>query len=148
MRVRFARTTAEEYQLQSQQARSRLPHEVNNQYGGGILGRRCCVRGSMCIKTHWIAMRAVGEVMIYEQELTTLQYHSKCTNISYRNYFTGSFIHCRNYFAVLIIRCKTIFAKFIFVALDDYENILTTKISRFTVCLQYTNTHTHHTPDL
>ena len=47
-------TTAEEYQHQSKQARSRLPHEANNQYGGGrILERRCCVRGSTCIEDAW-----------------------------------------------------------------------------------------------
>ena len=66
-------------------------------------------------------MRAVGEVLIYERELTTLQYNSKCTNISYRNYFAGSFIDCRKYFTVLIIRCTKIFSKFIFVALNDDE---------------------------
>ena len=55
--------------------------------------------------------------------------------ISYHNYFAGSFVHCRKYFTVLINRCTKIFAKFIFVALNDYENILTTKISRFMVHL-------------
>ena len=63
-----------------------------------------------------------------------LQYHSKRTNTLYCDYFAGSFIHCRKYFAVLIIRCTKTFAKFIFIALNDYESILTTKISRFTVC--------------
>ena len=67
MRVRFVPTTAEEYHHQSKQARSRLPLEANNQYGGGILERRCCVQGSTCIKTHGIAMRAVGEMLIYER---------------------------------------------------------------------------------
>ena len=56
-----------------------LPHEVNNQYGGGILELRCCVRGYHVYKDAWDA--AVGEVLIYERELKTLQYHSKCTNI-------------------------------------------------------------------
>ena len=82
-----------------------MPHEANNQYGGGILERRCCVQRSTCIKTHGIAMRAVGEVLIYERELTMLQYHSKCTNISHCNYFTSLFIHCRKYFTVVIIPC-------------------------------------------
>ena len=58
-------TTAEEYRHQSKEARSRLPHEASNQYGEGILERRCCVRGSTCIKTHGIAMHAIGEVLIY-----------------------------------------------------------------------------------
>ena len=59
-------TTAEEYQHQSKQARKRLPHEANNQYGGGRLEQRCCVQGytCTCIKTHGVAMRAVGEVLI------------------------------------------------------------------------------------
>ena len=48
-------------------------------------------------------------------------------------YFAGLFIHCRKYFAGLIISCTKYFAIFIFVALSDYENILTTKISIFTV---------------
>ena len=65
-------TTVEEYQHQPKQARSRLPHKANNQYAGGILERRCGVRGSMCIKTHGIAMHVVGEVLIYERELTTI----------------------------------------------------------------------------
>ena len=78
-------------------------------------------------------MRAVGEVLIHERKLTTFQYHSKRTNISYRNYFAVSFIHCRKFFAVLIICCTKMFAKFIFVALNTYENLLTMKISRFTV---------------
>ena len=101
-------TIAEEYQHKSKQARSRLlhVHEANNQYGGGILERRCCVQGSMCIKTHRIVMRAVGEMLIYERELTTIQYHGKYTNLLYCNYFAGSFIHCRKYFPVLIICCK------------------------------------------
>ena len=61
-------TTAEEYQRRSKQARStcRLPHEANNQYGGGLHERRCYVQGSTCIKTHGIAMHAVREVPIYE----------------------------------------------------------------------------------
>ena len=37
-------TTAEEYQHQSKQVRSRLPHEANIQYGGGILEWECYVR--------------------------------------------------------------------------------------------------------
>ena len=82
-------------------------------------------------KNAWDA--AVGEVLIYEQELTTLQYHSKCTTISYCSYFAGLIIRCKKYFAVLFICCTKIFVKFIFVALNDYENILTTKISIFTV---------------
>ena len=82
-------------------------------------------------KDAWNA--AVGEVLIYEQNLITLQYHSKCTNILYRNYFAGLIIRCRKYFAVLIIRCTKILAKFIFIALNDCENILAMKISRFMV---------------
>ena len=75
--------------------------------------------------------------------MTTLQYHSKRTNISYRNYFADSF-HCRKYFAVLIyIRCTKIFAKLIFVALNDYENILPPKISRFTV-IHHTHWYVHN----
>ena len=68
-------------------------------------------------KNAWNA--AVGEVLIYEQELITLQYHSKCTNISYRNYFAGLIICCKKYFAVLINHCTKIFAKFIFIALNN-----------------------------
>ena len=49
-------------------------------------------------KDAWYA--AVGEVLIYERELAMLQYHSKCTNISYRNCFAGLIICCRKYFAV------------------------------------------------
>ena len=76
---------------------------------------------------------AVGEVLIYERELTALQYHGKCTSNLYHNYFAGLIIHCRKYFAVLIICCTKIFAKFIFVALNDYKKVLAMKISRFTV---------------
>ena len=70
-------TTPEEYQHQSKQARSRLPH-------------------------------------IYERELTTLQCHSKCTNISYCNYFAGLIIHCKKYFAVSIICSEKFFSKIYF----------------------------------
>ena len=87
-------TTAEEYQHQSKQVRSRLPHEANNQYGGGILERRCCVQGYHMYKDTWNA--TVGEVLIYEQELTSLQYHSKCTSISYCTYFAGLIVRCIN----------------------------------------------------
>ena len=132
-------TTAEEYQHQSKQARSRLPHEVNNLYGGGILERCCCLQGYHVYKDAWVAV--VGKVLIYmdERELTTLQYHSKCTNISYRNYFAGLIIRCKKYFAVLIIRCTKIFAKFFFIIVNDYENILIMKISRLTAHSIYMN---------
>ena len=78
-------------------------HKANNQYGGGILERHCCVQGEHVYKDAWDA--AVGEVLIYEQELTTLQEHSKFTSISYRNYFAGLIIQCRKYFTVSIICC-------------------------------------------
>ena len=123
-------TTAEGYQPQSKQARSGLSHEANNQYGEGILERCCCVWGPTCIKMPGIAMCA-----IYRRGADSWQRFSTTanTNISHRNYFASSFIHCRKYFAVSIICCTKIFAKFIFVALNNYENILITKISRFTV---------------
>ena len=126
-------TTAEEYYHQSKQARSRLPHEANNQYGGCVLERHYCVRRYHVYKDAWDA--PVREVLICERELTTLQYHSKCTNILYRNYFAGLIIHCIKYFAVLIICCTKFFAKFIFVALNNYENILTMQFPN----LRYTN---------
>ena len=71
----------------------------------------------------------------YRYTIPVHVYHSKYTNVLYRNYFAGLIIHCRKYFAVLNIRCTKIFAKFIFVPLTDYESILTTKISVFTVLL-------------
>ena len=61
--MRVCSTTAED---QSKQARSRLPHQVNNQYGGGILERHCCVRGYHVYKDVWEA--GVGEVLICERE--------------------------------------------------------------------------------
>ena len=45
--------------------------------------------------------------------------HSQCFNISVP-YFTSLIIHCTKHFL-----------KFIFAALSDYENILTTKIPKF-----------------
>ena len=66
MRVRFIRLLQKNINRhQSKEARSKLPHEASNQYGEGIVERRCCVRGSTCIKTHGIAMHAIGEVLIY-----------------------------------------------------------------------------------
>ena len=73
------------------------------------------------------------------------------SNISYRNYYAGLFIRRRKYFACLIICFRKYFAILIFVALSDYENISTTKISRFTVYIlllvvhMVSFTHTQHT---
>ena len=55
--------------------------------------------------------------------------------ISFRNYFAVLIILCRKCFALLFVCCTKIFVKFIFVAFNDYDNILTMKISRFTVVL-------------
>ena len=124
-------TTAED---QSKQARSRLPHQVNNQYRGGILKRRCCVQGYHVYKDMWEA--AVGEVLICEREPDNAS-NRYAVDAKRRNYCwtfasrTNKCVRCRKCFTGLIICCTKYFAIFIFVALSDYENILTMKISRF-----------------
>ena len=80
-------TTAENINISLSKREVSLPHEAINQYGGGILERRCCVRASMHVyKDALDHDAAIGKVLIYELELKMLQYHSKRANISHRTF--------------------------------------------------------------